>query len=151
MMTKNLKLIGNGPNQYTNKIRRYIKEYGLGKNIKIIENQSSVEKFLINSEIGILTSDEEGFSNSILEYMSFGLCVVATKVGGNEEAIIDNDCGYLINKNDHVSLSKKLNTLIENKAIIRKMGKSSFKRVSKEFNMIKSASDISSVYKNYLN
>ncbi len=147
----NLKLIGNGPNQFIDKIRMYIKEYGLEKNVKIIENQKSVEKFLINSDIGILTSDEEGFSNSILEYMSFGLCVVATKVGGNEEAIIDNECGYLINKNDHLSLSKKLNTLIENKAKTKKMGKSSFKRVSKEFNMLKSASDISSVYNNYLN
>ena len=42
----------------------------------------------MNADIGILTSNEEGLSNSILEYMSYGLPVIATRVGGNVEQIL---------------------------------------------------------------
>ena len=34
----------------------------------------------MNADIGILTSNEEGLSNSILEYMSYGLPVIATRL-----------------------------------------------------------------------
>ncbi len=146
----NLRLIGNGPKQDLSKIKKLIKKFRLDKNIKIIENQVSIDKFLINSDIGILTSDEEGFSNSILEYMSFGLCVVATKVGGNEEAIINNDCGYLVGQNDHIALAEKLNFLINNKRIRRRMANSALKRSLKEFDMENSALKFSSVYNKLL-
>ena len=47
--------------------------------------------YLLNrSDIGIICSNEEGLSNSILEYMNFNLPIVATKVGGNPEMIKNN-------------------------------------------------------------
>ena len=47
------------------------------------------------SDIGILCSHEEGFSNLLLEYMASG-SVVATDVGGNKEAVKDGWCGYIV-------------------------------------------------------
>ena len=41
----------------------------------------SLNELLNKSDIGILPSNEEGFSNSILEYMAQKLPVIATDVG----------------------------------------------------------------------
>ena len=43
----------------------------------------NTQKILLESDIGLLCSDEEGLSNSILEYMSYQLPIIATDVGGN--------------------------------------------------------------------
>ena len=53
-----------------------------------------------NSDIGILPSNEEGFSNSILEYMAKKLPVIATDVGGNSEVIKHGYNGYIVKKGD---------------------------------------------------
>ena len=85
----------------------------------------------MNADIGILTSNEEGLSNSILEYMSYGLPVIATKVGGNVEQVFNNKNGFLIEKNDDLQLSLRLEELIKNKFLRGKFGKES-KRILKE-------------------
>ena len=43
--------------------------------------------------IGCLSSESEGFSNAILEYMATGLPVVATDVGGTPELVVDERDG----------------------------------------------------------
>ena len=37
-----------------------------------------------------------GFSNSLVEKMAHGLPVIATRVGGNIDAIADRECGLLV-------------------------------------------------------
>jgi glycosyltransferase involved in cell wall biosynthesis len=44
----------------------------------------------------VLSSQAEGFSNSILEYMAAGRAVVATNVGGASEAIVEGETGHLV-------------------------------------------------------
>lgn len=75
---------------------------------KIVGNQAPKFKFLGNvldmkpvlhyADIFILISHSEGLPLSLLEAMSVGLPVIASNVGGIEEAIIHNYNGYLIPK-----------------------------------------------------
>lgn len=48
------------------------------------------------ADVSVLSSHEEGFSNVILESMAAGLPVVATRVGGNAEALIHGLTGCLV-------------------------------------------------------
>ena len=82
--------------------------------------------------------------------MSNGLCVVATKVGGNDEAIKDCESGYLVEKGDYKTFSERLNLVINNNRIRDRISKSGLKRSIKEFDMNKSASELSSIYNNIL-
>lgn len=104
------------------------------------------EKILASSDIGVLTSDEEGFSNSILEYMNHYLAVIATRVGGNEESIKEDITGFLINKNDSSKLSQKLTYLISNRAERERMGIEGNKRIKKEFSIQTCAQKYKKIY-----
>ena len=91
--------IGGGDNfKYIEILKKEIVKRNLSKNILFIPQQSeNIYKFFQISDVGISSSTEEGFSNSIIEFLFYGVPVIATNVGGNAEAINSN-CGILINK-----------------------------------------------------
>jgi len=73
---------------------------------------SSFSLFVIQSlqemTVGVICSDSEGLSNTILEYMASGLPVVATDVGGNSELIDDGKTGFLVSPGDSKALAAAL-------------------------------------------
>ena len=64
------------------------------------------------SDICVLTSWAEGFSNSILEYMAAGRPVVATDVGGAREAIAHGESGYLVKSDDDERMAEHVLSLL---------------------------------------
>ena len=92
----------------------------LNKNIIFIENVSNPRDLLFASDINILTSFQEGFSNSIIESMSAGLANIVTNVGGNIESVQDNINGFIINDFKTSELSDKISTLINDGELLKK-------------------------------
>ena len=95
----------------------------LTKRILFIGQKENINSYLKEADIGILSSNEEGFSNSLLEYMSFSLPVIATDVGGNSDLVNDNSNGFLVKQNDAMIFSQKLNRLILDYDLRIKFGK----------------------------
>ena len=60
------------------------------------------------SDVCVLSSKAEGFSNSILEYMAAGRPVVATDVGGAREAIIEGRNGHLVPAGDELKMAERI-------------------------------------------
>ena len=86
-----LNIVGHGKEYDT--LAEYVKKNSM-KNIvfhgEIKNPRSIVEK----SDIGVLVSKSEGFSNVILEYMLCAKAIIATDVGSNKLCVTDN--GFLI-------------------------------------------------------
>jgi glycosyltransferase involved in cell wall biosynthesis len=59
-------------------------------------------------DIGVLSSDSESFSNSVVEYLAAGLPVVTTDVGGAREAVEDGVNGYVVPVGDHRSMADRI-------------------------------------------
>ena len=59
-----------------------IKEHSLEKNVINLGKREDIKELLAASDLFLLTSEQEGFPNSIMEAMIIGLPIVATKVGG---------------------------------------------------------------------
>jgi glycosyltransferase involved in cell wall biosynthesis len=72
--------------------------------------------------IGVLCSDSEGLSNSVLEYQACGLPVVCTNVGGNVELVQDGTNGFLIPPGDVPALADRLRRLLDDPALRAAMG-----------------------------
>jgi len=72
--------------------------------------------------VGLLCSESEGFSNSLLEYMACGVPPVATRVGGNEELIEDGRTGYLVPTGDVPALASRISALLADGNLRDRMG-----------------------------
>ena len=62
--------VGSGTMEYTNFLKSEIKKRKLNKNILLLKQSIDVDKYFYISDVGISSSLEEGFSNTILEYLS---------------------------------------------------------------------------------
>ena len=97
------------------------------------------------ADISVLTSKDEGISNSILESMACGTPVIATSKGGTNEIINNNFNGYILNHKDYVSVSNKIIHLKNNKNITQSFSKRAETLVKEKFSielMIKNFQEI---------
>ncbi|MHC4696670.1 MAG: glycosyltransferase [Planctomycetota bacterium] len=74
---------------------------------------------------GVVGSDgaQEGQGLVLLEAQACGIPVLATRVGGIPESVLDGDSGYLVGQRDVDALSKKLAHLIEHPELWPEMGR----------------------------
>ena len=81
----------------------------------------------------VLPSRSEGFSNAIVEAMAASLPVVATKVGGNAEAIAEGVTGSLVASEDAAAMAEAMLQLLRDPALAEQMGRAGRARVAAEF------------------
>ena len=108
--------------------------------------QKNVEKYLKNFDIAVLTSDSEGLSNSIIEYMAAGKPVVCSNVGGNNELIKHGLNGYLYPVGDIQQLSNYLIALLESADDRKAFGLNGQRQVVENFSMNNMINDTLKVY-----
>jgi glycosyltransferase involved in cell wall biosynthesis len=73
---------------------------GLADAVEFVGTTDDVPGFLAQLDQFWLTSDHEGTPNVVLEAMAAGVPVVATRVGGTAEILVDGETGILVDKGD---------------------------------------------------
>ena len=101
-------LVGHGPEEV--QIRLRIQELNLEDYVSIQTDQNLGE-ILEAVQFAVHPSETEGFSNAILEEMSFGLPVVAFDIEGNIELIQNNFNGLLVEAGNNTALSVAIEVL----------------------------------------
>ena len=130
-------LIGEGKNKRY--LIEYAKKIGINKNLYIYNFKKNPFPYLLNSDLKILTSNFEGLPNVLIEAMALNIPIISTKSPtGPREILMDGKAGFLVKRNDHVSLSKKIKLFLENPEAFKKKKlfyKESLKRFSPEKNL----------------
>ena len=112
---------------------------------------ASVPDLLAASDICVLSSQAEGFSNSILEYMAAGRAVVATDVGGASEAIVEGQTGYLVKSGDDRTMAERIISLLKDPDKRRAMGAGGRRLVEQRFSCETRLANTVTLYKRFLN
>jgi len=109
-----LLIIGRGVNKY--KISNYIKENNLKNNVKILPFQNNPFKYLIMSDLFILTSKFEGLPNVLLEAAVLKKFIISTNCPTGPREILQNGKGgFLFKIGDYKNLSQKILNYHQNK------------------------------------
>ena len=122
-----------GEGELTDGLRELSNSLGLGTAALFIGRCQRVADLLAVSEICVLSSRAEGFSNSILEYMAAGRPVVATDVGGAREAVVHGETGYLVQSGDDEAMAERIISLLQEPALATAMGRSGRQVIEAEF------------------
>lgn len=86
-------------------------------------------------DVFVLPSLAEGISNTILEAMSCGRPVIASRVGGNAELVADGITGELFDSGDEVGLAARLQRHHAERGMSRAMGAAARARVLECFSL----------------
>jgi len=129
-------LVGDGPE--INNIKNMVPHEDKRK-IIFLGKRNDVESIINLFDVGILLTNArvhgEGISNSILEYMAIGIPVIASRGGGTDELVVDNQNGYLIESGNEWQLKDRMLALIENDELAKELGRNGRKIVKEKFDI----------------
>ena len=132
-----LDIVGDGPER--DKLENYIKGHNLEDKVTLhgFQNKEYIDKLLHKSSIYIMTSFTESFGIVLLEAMSHGLpCIAFSSAEGAREIITSGKNGYLIKNRSYSAIIKKIEDLMKNPEIRKKLGKearNNIKQYTKEY------------------
>ena len=120
-----LALIGPQPDvQYLQKIRDRVTALGLDDCVELpgLVDTAQIRSEIAKSRAVVLFSRQENSPTIIAQAMAAGKPVVASRVGGVPEMVDDGETGFLVESEDEVDLSDRLQTLLKDADLCMRMG-----------------------------
>jgi len=108
-------------------------DLGLRDRVMVKEGAKDVEDFLLAADAGLYSSEHESFGLSILETLFYGKPVVAFRVGGIPEVVVDGECGFLHPFGDIDAMARSLALLASSPERASEMGASGRRRAQSAF------------------
>lgn len=106
-----------GEGDLRREVEARIDELGIGERVALAGRMPDVHALFMACDAFLLTSEQEGIPNVLLEAQWYGCPVLATRAGGAEEALQDRVTGRISDASDAVILGKELVDLISDKAL----------------------------------
>lgn len=112
---KKCELIILGSGNEETKIKNFINDNDLKKNVKIIKFKKNIYPYLNSANILLLTSLYEGLPNVLIEALVLKKIVIASNCNtGPSEILSNGNYGYLFKTNDYNDLHKKIKICLNN-------------------------------------
>jgi glycosyltransferase involved in cell wall biosynthesis len=120
-------IVGEGEQRET--LQKEARALGIADQTRFVGYSSEVEKFLAAADIFVLSSVYEPFGNALIEAMAAGVACVALRPDlvriktASNEILTDNENGFLVAGDSPSELSAKLDYLVCNPDVRKKIGK----------------------------
>ena len=141
------RIAGDGPQ--LSSLQALIERHDLQRRVHFLGWQTAeqLKKQYAEANLLLFPSRHEGMPNAVLEAMASGLPVVATRIAGNEELVVNGETGVLVPVEDAAALREALIPFIRDAGMREKMGSAARPRVKKLFTWLRVAEDYQLILK----
>lgn len=127
------KLLIAGEGRMRPTIEEYVRERNLGEHVLMPGHRPAPAADFLLGEVAVLPSESEGFSNTIVQAMAMSRPVVACRVGGNPEAVVEGETGFLVEPRNAEALAEAMGRLLSDSDLARRMGDAGRRRALEQF------------------
>jgi glycosyltransferase involved in cell wall biosynthesis len=144
-LNTNAKLVIAGARSYSDDYSRDLRRHS-SDHIKVLDwvAGDTLHELLTNAMIFVLPSDLEGLSLALLDAMGAGLCVLASDIPENREAV--EEAGFTFRRGDASDLADRLRFLISNPAVREAAGEAAKRRTAEHYQWDSVASKVEQAY-----
>ncbi len=142
--TLQLKIVGDGPERAA--LEDLTESLDLRCHVEFLGERHDVPRLLTEAGFFVTSSLTEGISLTLLEAMAVGLPVVATRVGGNPEIVVDGETGRLAPARNPQALADAIVAMCEARSQWPALGRAGCERVAMHFDIRRMARDYEDLY-----
>ncbi len=124
-------IVGEGP--LSMELDRQAKELDVEDIVFFLGFRKDIPKILSSLDLFVLSSHLEGMGSSILDAMASRLPVVATKVGGIPEVVINGETGLLVPPRNPSALARAILRLYSDETLASRLGQKGYELVHRKF------------------
>ena len=135
---------------YLRQLQDLSRAHGLGDVLTFTGLRSDVPAMLGAADVAVMPSLNEALSNVLLESMAAGAPVVATRVGGTPEALIDGETGLLVPPGDTEAIAVAVARLLEDRDLARRLGCAARRLIADRFSVDRMVRATEDLYANLL-
>jgi glycosyltransferase involved in cell wall biosynthesis len=146
-----LLIIGDG--DYGTRLEALARELGIINNVSFVGRveHDNLPRWINSLDVLVQPSiGDESFGISIIEAMSCGKPVVATRSGGIPEIMEEGEVGYIVPKRDEILLAERIVSLVKNRDLAETMGLKARERVLARFTWEKVVTRLIEIYERVL-
>ncbi len=143
---RNVKFLILGGGELEVELRKLARDLNVENTVIFGGMKTNAISYIKGFDVGVLTSDSEGFSNAILEYMAVGIPTIATSVGGNRELIENGRTGFLVPRGDYKAIAREICSLLSDNGSRAQIGKEARRVVREKYSWETKIHEIESYY-----
>jgi glycosyltransferase involved in cell wall biosynthesis len=147
---REVRLLIVGAGALLSELRHEAQRLGLAERVVFVGFHRDVLPFLQAADIFVLPSTQEGLSLSALEAMAMSKPVVACRVGGTPEVVVDGQTGLLVSPGRPAELAGALERLLSHPEEAKAMGAAGQQRVREAFDLEQMVTKIEQMYRNLI-
>lgn len=140
------RLVVVGDGELREELHRAVRERGLEDAVIFTGRRDDVADVLSAFDVFVLSSSTEGLALTLIEAMAAGLPVVATRVGGNAEVVVDGETGRIVPPRDAAALATALEALLSDARGAGAMGAQGLARAREKFGIAAMTEQYRSLY-----
>jgi len=151
-----LVIIGDGPARSS--LQALAKSLGLAERVRFLGSLPHAQVLAWMRQVAMLvlpsvrtaTGRVEGLGMVLLEAAATGVPVVASRLGGIPEGVVDGQTGFLVPERDADALAGRMDDLLRDPATRRRMGNEARALVERRFNIVRQTGTLESLYDSVL-
>ncbi|PKN38352.1 MAG: hypothetical protein CVU62_05730 [Deltaproteobacteria bacterium HGW-Deltaproteobacteria-2] len=146
-----LTFLGSASLDYKTKLEIIIAEENLTDKITFLPFTENPAALIRKADVLLMCSRNEAFGRVTVEAMKQGLPVVGARSGGTIELIKDGWSGFLYTPDNHEDLAQKIETIYQQRTLLKQMGDNAHTWANEKFTMGKYVSDLETVFGEVIN